>query len=156
MLKTERKLFLIVVFRQQDSTAIPFLNIIKFFIKSLHYFKIFVDITAILQIVTKIKSPHFNINVPNVDNGETACEPVTGNAYYFKLKHSLFEAFKNALNVSKRYCRSSKNAKTDTNRSLIKLGTKIAYSRAKQKKIVQLGLKSSIRAQKPAKKEKRK
>ena len=59
------------------------------------------------------------------------------------MKHSIFKAFKNALNVSKRYCRSSKNAKTDTNRSLIELGTKIAYSRAKQK-IVQHGLKSSI------------
>ena len=62
MLKTERKLFLIVVFRQQDSTAIPFLNIIKIFIKSPHYFKNFIDNLAFLKIATKIKSLHFIIN----------------------------------------------------------------------------------------------
>ena len=62
MFKTERKLFLFVVFRQQDSTAIPFLNIIKKSIKSLHYFKKIIDNLAILKIVTKIKSLHFIIN----------------------------------------------------------------------------------------------
>jgi hypothetical protein len=62
MFKTERKIFLFVVFRQQDSTAIPFLNIIKNFIKSPHYLKNFIDYLAILKIVIKIKSLHFIIN----------------------------------------------------------------------------------------------
>ena len=54
MFKTERKIFLFVVFRQQDSAAIPFLNIIKNFIKSPHYFKNFLDNLAFLKIAIKI------------------------------------------------------------------------------------------------------
>ena len=62
MFKTERKLFLFVVFRQQDSTAIPFLNIIKKSIKSPHYIKNFLDNLAIFKNVIKIKSLHLAIN----------------------------------------------------------------------------------------------
>lgn len=90
----------------------------------------------------------------SVDNYGIARKPVTSKTPCFKIKHNLLKVLKAAKNVSKRYCKTPKNTKTDTNRPPIGLGTEIAYSRAKQKKIVQHGLKSSIRAQKPAKKEK--
>ena len=90
----------------------------------------------------------------SVDNYGIARKLVTSKASCFKLKHNLLKALKAAKNVSKRYYELPNKTKTDTNRLPIELGTEIAYSRAKQKKIVQLGLKSSIRAQKPTKKEK--
>ena len=90
----------------------------------------------------------------SVDNYGIARKLVTSKASCFKLKHKLLKALKAAKNVSKRYYELPNKTKTDTNRPPIELGTEIAYYRAKQKKIVQLGLKSSIRAQKPAKKEK--
>ena len=90
----------------------------------------------------------------SVDNYGIDRKPVTSKTTCFKLKHNLLKALKASKNVSKRYCKTPKNTKIDTNRPPIELGTEIAYFRAKQKKIVQLGLKSSIRAQKPAKKEK--
>jgi hypothetical protein len=90
----------------------------------------------------------------SVDNYGIARKPVTSKTPCFKIKHNLLKVLKAAKNVSKRYCKTPKNTKIDTNRPPIELGTEIAYFRAKQKKIVQLGLKSSIRAQKPAKKEK--
>ena len=89
------------------------------------------------------------------DNYGIARKPVTSKTLCFKIKHNLLKVLKAAKNVSKRYCKTPKNTKIDTNRPPIELGTEIAYFWAKKKKkIVQHGLKSSIRAQKPAKKEK--